>query len=402
MAALLALLLSAALQEPALVYRGARLHPVEGPPIERGLLVVRGRVIEAAGVDVPLPEGARIVDVSGKVIIPGLIDAASRAFLDPADRGPGSPEQEVADGLDFFRRDARELLARGVTTVYASPPGVGQGAIVHLGSAPSILRRRAALHLSISRPGEQSTASARLEAYRQLVQQFEGARTHREAWEKHRKEKKDYETRLAAGEKNLKEPPSPPRDPAKEALARALDGTDGLPVRLEAHKADAIVLALRLAEEFKLRLVLDGATEAAEKGEALAKAKIPVVVGPVLLYGPPGAEMLRHSPACAAALAGAGLPVLAIASFGNDAGPSRFLAEAAGIAVSRGLSRERALEAVTLGAARALGIDAELGSLKKGKRADFVVLRGDPFDLRGVVEQVVVDGAVVYDRGEGP
>ncbi len=398
MPVLLALLLSASLQEPAVVYRGARIHPGEGPPVERGVLVVRGRVVEAVGVDVPLPDGARIVELPGKVIIPGLIDAASRAFLDPADRGPGSPEQEVVDGLDLYRDDGPQLLARGVTTVYVAPPGGGQGAILHLGRTPSVLKRQAALHLSISRPGELSTSSARLESYRQLVQQFEGARVHREVWEKHRKDRKDYETRLAAGEKNLKEPPSPPRDPAKETLSRALDVRDPLPVRLEAHKADAIALALRLAEDFKLRLILEGATEAAELGEALAKAKIPIVVGPVLLYGPPGAELLRHHPGCAAALAGAGVSVLAIGGFGQDAGPSRFLAESAGIAVSHGLARERALDAVTLGAARAVGLDAEIGSLKKGKRADFVVLSGDLFDARRVVVQVVVDGAAVYER----
>ena len=402
MSLLLALLLSAPAQESATVYRGARLHTAEGPPVDRGVLVVRGRVVEAAGVDVPLPEGARVVDLSGKVLIPGLVDAASRAFLDPADRGPGSPEQDVADGLDFFRSDARDLRMRGVTTVYVLPPGPGLGAAVHLGAVPSVLKRRVALHLSLSRPGEVSTASQRLDAYRQLVQLFEGARAHREAWEKHRKEKKDVEAKKAAGEKNLKDPPAPPRDAAKDILVRALDAGDPLPVRLEAHTADAIALALRLAEEFKLRLVLDGATEAFEAAERLAQAKVVVVAGPVLLYGPPPAELLRHTPACAAALARAGLPVLALGSFGRDAGASRFLLESAGAAVSRGLDRERALDAVTIGAARALGLDGEIGSLKKGKRADFVVLSGDPFDPRTVVEKVVVDGLAVHERGEGP
>jgi imidazolonepropionase-like amidohydrolase len=399
---LLALLLSALAQESATVYRGARLHTAEGPPVDRGVLVVRGRLVEAAGVDVPLPDGARIVDLSGKVLIPGLIDAASRAFLDPADRGPGSPEQDAADGLDFFRTDARDLRIRGVTTAYVLPPAPGLGAAVHLGATPALLKRRVALHLSLSRPGEISTASLRLDAYRQLAQLFEGARAHREAWEKHRKDKKDYEAKKAAGEKNLKEPPSPPRDPAKDVLARALDGKDPLPVRVEAHTADAIALALRLAEEFKLRLVLDGATEAAEAAERLVQAKIPVVAGPVLLYGPPPAELLRHSPGCAAALARAGLPVLALGSYGRDAGASRFLLESAGTAVARGLDRDRALEAVTIGAARALGLDGEVGSLKKGMRADFVVLSGDPFDPRTVVEKVVVDGVPVHERGEGP
>ena len=391
MSFLLALLLSA--QEPATAYRGARLHTGEGAPIERGTLLVRGRLIEAVGVDVPLPDGTKVVDLTGKTVIPGLIDAASRAFLDAGDRAAGSPEHDVADALDFFRSDAAELSARGVTTVYIAPAGTGLGAVVRLGAKPSIYKRRAALHLSLSRSGEISTAAGRYEAYRQMTQLLEGARAYREAWDKHEGDKKAHDAKKAAGEKGLKEPAKPARDPAKEVLARALGGADPLRVRMEAHAADSIGYALRLAEEFKLRLILDGATEGFERGAELAKEKTAVVVGPVLRYGPSTAETLRHTPACAAALAAAGVADLAIGSFGNDAGASRFLLEAAGVAASRGLGRERALEAVTIGAARALGLDAEIGSLKKGKRADFVILSGDPFDARTTVERTVVDGA---------
>lgn len=392
----LALLLSLAPQEAATAYRGARLHTGEGAPLERGTLLVRGRVIEAVGVDVPLPDGAKVVDLGGKIVLPGLIDAASRAFLDPADRVAGSPDQDVADAFDFFRFPERELRARGVTTVYVAPVGAGLGAAVRLSARPSLLKRQLALHLSIARGGEISTASARYEAYRQMVQLFEGAKSYREAWSKYEKDRKDVEAKRAAGDKSAKDPAKPARDPAKETLARALDGT--LPVRMEAQCADSIGYALRLAEEFKLKLTLEGGAEAYERAEDLAKAKTAVVVGPVLRYGPPSAETLRQSPACPAALVKAGVPVVALGSFGRDAGASRFLLEAAGEAASRGLDRERALEAVTIGAARALGLDAEIGSLKKGKRADFVVLSGDPFDARTVVERTVVDGAAVYER----
>lgn len=395
MAFWLALLLS---QEPAVVYRGARLHTLEGAPVERGLLVVRGRIIEAVGGEVP--DGARVVDLSGKVVIPGLIDAASRAFLDPADRGPGAPEQDAADALDFFRPDARALAARGVTAAYVGASTPGLGTVVHLGATPVVLKRRAALQLSLARGGEVSTSALRLEAFRQLEQLFEGAKLHKEALEKHARERKAYEAKKAAGEKDLKEPGPAPRDAGKDVLISALEGA--LPVRIEAQTADAVALALRLAETFKLKLVLEGVAEAADAAEAVGRSKAAVVAGPVLLYGPPGAELLRHSTSGAAALAKAGVMTLALGSFGRDAGASRFILEAAGIAASRGLEPGRALEAVTLGAARALGVEAELGSLKKGKRADFVVLSGEPFEARTRVERVVVDGLPVYERGEGP
>lgn len=394
---LLALLLC---QDSVVAYRGARVHGGEGAPLERATLVVRNGRVDALGVDIPLPDGAKVVDLSGKTVLPGLVDAASRAFLDPGDRAGSSPEQDVADALDFFRRDAAELPAWGLTTVYVAPTGSGLGAVVRLGPRAAVFKRQAALHLSLSRDGEVSTAAARYEAYRQAVQALEGARAYREAWEKHEREHKDYEAKKAAGEKNLKEPPRPARDPAKAVLVRALEGT--LPSRLEAHAADSIGYALRLAEDFKLKASLQGGTDAFTRADELAKAKMPVVLGPVLRYEPPSAETLRHTSGCAAALAKAGLGVLALGSFGRDAGASRFLLEAAGAAAAGGLDRERALEAVTLGPARALGLEAEIGSLRKGKRADFVVLSGDPFDARTVVERTFIDGAPVYAREETP
>lgn len=397
LAGLLALLLST--QDPAVAYRGARVYPGDGPALDRATLVVRGRVVEVLGPDVPLPEGAKVVELEGKTILPGLIDAASRGFLDPADRGPGGPEQDVADALDFFRDDALEARARGVTTLYVMPD-VGLGAVVHLGAKPEILRRSAALHLSLARSGEVSTPSGRHDAYRQATALFEGARSYKEAWDKYRKDKKDVDAKKAAGEKGLKDPVKPARDPAKEALVRALDGE--LPLRVEAHAADSIDYALRLAEEFKLRLVLQGATEAFERAERLSTSKAALIVGPVLRYGPPSAETLRHTSGCAAALARAGVAPLAIGSFGRDAGASRFLLDAAGAAVAAGLPRERAIEALTGAAARALGLDAEIGALRKGRRADFIVLSGDPFDPRSRVERTYVDGVLVHGKEGGP
>jgi imidazolonepropionase-like amidohydrolase len=105
-------------------------------------------------------------------------------------------------------------------------------------------------------------------------------------------------------------------------------------------------------------------------------------------------DYLNHSVATASTLVAAGVPV-AIGSFSDGPGGSRFLAESAAYAASRGLTREQALAAITIDAARALGIDATHGSIDKGKAADLVLLRGEPFESGTTVERAWVNGDAV-------
>src|SRR5205814_1474021 len=190
-------------------------------------------------------------------------------------------------------------------------------------------------------------------------------------------------------------PARPRRSPADEVLLDALKGE--LPVRIEAHRVEDLLNALRLADEFRLKLVLEGATEGARLAPELAKRQVPVVWGPTLLGAAPRLETRRHAPESAAALARAGVR-LALVTGAESGLASRFLLENAAAAAGYGLPRDQALRAVTLGAAEILGLDTQLGSLSPGKDADLVVLTGDPFAPTTHVEKVFVDGHLAYPK----
>ncbi len=421
--AVVALLIGAVQERPAITaLRGAKIYTSAGAPIEQGTILLSGGKIAAVGKDLPLPPGARVIDASGKVVIPGIVDAASALFLEPGERAPGSAEQDVLDALDRYPESVGEALENGVTTVYVGPPSSGLvnglGAVLHLDAGRTVAARRSALKLTLgASAGDTSSAAQRYESYAALRQVFEGARQYIEAKEKYRKDleefekKKPPEKKAGATEGKAPEPKAPPPaparpqkprvDPRNEILARAIDPKQPLQVRIEVHTADAIVLALRLADEFKLKVVLEGATEGHLVMAEIRKAGCAVVAGPVFRTGPPGVDHLNHSAGSAAAMVKWGIPV-AIGSFGDaghaGAGAARFMLEAAGMASSRGLSREQALAAVTLEAARVLGVEKSVGSIEKGKRADLAVLSGEPFEAGTVVEQTIVAGETVASR----
>jgi imidazolonepropionase-like amidohydrolase len=245
-------------------------------------------------------------------------------------------------------------------------------------------------------PGETSTVAQRYESYAQIRQALDAAKQYREMWAKYRKDLAEFEQKKPP--EPDKKPAKPKVDPRQESLLRALDAKPAITVRIEAHTADAIGLALKLVEDYQLHAILEGATEAYIVSDAIKKASVPVIVGPVLRVGAPSVDLSNHSVGTAASLVRKGIAV-AIGSFGDEpGGASRFLAEAAALAASHGLTREQAVATITLEAARALGIEKSHGSLEKGKAADLVVLSGEPFDLGTVVDRTFVDGEPFYQR----
>jgi imidazolonepropionase-like amidohydrolase len=394
-------------QPKTTVLRGAKIYTVTGAPLEAATLVIENGRIAAVGKDISGPADATVIDVSGKVLVPGLIDAASRLFLPAGERSAGSAEQNVLDAVDFYQRDYLEAVEQGVTSVYVGPQSLGSvnglGAVLHLDAAHSILLKDAALKLTLGASGgDTSTALERYQSYPQLKQAFEGARQYVETWEKYRKDLAEYEQKKAKKE-DAKEPQKPKVDTRNDVLARALDAKNPLRVRIEVHTADAIALALRLADEFKLHAVLEYVTEGGAAAAAIAKAKTPVVVGPVFRSGVHSVDYLNHSIATASALVAAGVPS-AIGTFGDEraghwgAGSSRFLSDSAALAASRGLTRDQALAAITIEAAKILGIDGTYGSIDKGKAADLVLLSGEPFESGTMVERTWIGGESVPAR----
>jgi imidazolonepropionase-like amidohydrolase len=413
---LLGLLLAVLLQAQdktsvPIALKGAKIYPGSGAALEGAVILVENGKISAVGKDVPIPATAQILDLSGKVVIPGLIDAASRLFLiTEGERSPGSAEQRVLDGFDFYSEAIAEAKAQGVTTVYVGPISGssinGLGAIVHLDGSSEILQKDAALKLTLGASGgDTSSAFERYQSYPPLKQLCENARQYIETADKYRRDLAEYEQAKKDKKPDVKEPTKPKVDVRNEIVARCLDPKQPLIVRIEAHTADALKLALRLIEEFKLNAVLEYATEGGAVAAAIAKAKVPVVSGPVFRLSPYSADYLGHTSATTALLVKAGVSA-AIGSFGDERagqqgpGGSRFLLESAAYAASWGMTREQALDTVTVNAARILGIDKTHGSIEKGKVADLVVLSGEPFEAATRVERTIINGITVSQRGK--
>ena len=195
-----------------------------------------------------------------------------------------------------------------------------------------------------------------------------------------------------------KKEPKPTRNPKLEALVPALDGT--IPVYFAAHRQDDIATALRIAAEFKLKPVIALGTEAYRMADELKKAGVTVVVHPTMQRAASTMETLHGFTGNAAVLADRGVPFTIGTAFEGYVPKVRVLRHEAIVAAACGLGTDRALKAVTLDAAKLLGLDKDYGSIEKGKVADLVLYDGDPFEHTTHVTRTIMNGRIVYDRNE--
>lgn len=370
---------------------GGTVHPVSGPKLEDATVLVRDGKIVAVGKDVRVPEGARRIDATGKVVTPGLVDASTTIGLvevgavgDTRDYAVSSDDPvtaafDVVDGINPASTLIPINRLGGVTTVLAAPRGgliAGRGAVIDLAGSTveeMLVKPRAAMLASYD-AGQ--VGGARGEASLRLREALDDARF----WKAHRGAFDRGASRsLAASRLDL------------EALQPVLDGS--MPLVVHADRASDISAVLRIARDYGLRLVITGGAEAWRVAGQLASARVPVVLEP-LTDAPTDFSHLGARFDNAALLAEAGVPVV-ISTF--DAHNVRNLAFEAGNAVRFGLPWETALRAVTLEPARALGIDEFYGSLEPGKVADVVVWSGDPFELSTEPEAVMIRGRIVPD-----
>jgi imidazolonepropionase-like amidohydrolase len=186
----------------------------------------------------------------------------------------------------------------------------------------------------------------------------------------------------------------PPRDLKLEPLVSALQGD--VPVIMHAVEPMDIEAALRIAEEFDLRLVVSGSTQALEaQARELAERRVPVILGTYYAsINSHTGEQTEFRYETAALLTRHGVKV----AFGGLTGETKFLLINAGIAVQHGMPRGEAIKALTLHPAQMLGVDDRLGSLTAGKDADIVLYRGDPLQITSPVEKAFISGRLVYER----
>jgi imidazolonepropionase-like amidohydrolase len=399
--ALLALAPLAHAQQKVTVYQGARLLPGGTAPIEQGVLVVAGGRIQAVGgPTTPIPDGAIVVDCTGKTITPGLIDASFRPGANPNDLNEQSsevtPHLRALDSLDPEDPAFARARQSGVTAVHVMPGtrnvigGLGCVVKTH-GSDPAAMVLKEDASLRVVMGGEPSMGNRAIRGGSVDSMYYRRPTTRMGVvWEAR---KAFYDAKEAMQQTQGAAPPA--TSPGTEVLTRVLQGK--LAVYTTARSEQDIRTALRLADEFGYKTVIDEAQDAHFVVDELAAAKTTVLLGApsaTVVAGTGGGDGADPRFATVGLLARRGVPFV-ITTGGNLA--SLDLVREAMFAVRCGLSPAQALDAVTILPARLLGIDARTGSLAAGKDADFVVWSHDPLDPAAVAASVHIDGNPVLE-----
>ncbi len=396
---------------PAVVLTNAVIYTGTGDkPIAKGTLIVRGGKIEAVADGGELPAGAEVRDLKGAVVIPGLVDSHSHIGIYPKPAVPAhadgnemsGPVQPGGRALDAVWPDdpgIRMAAAGGVTTANIMP---GSGNVIGGQTVYVKLRGHTIEEMRVTGKlpdGTEVVGGLKMangenpKGYGRTKQQapftrMKVASLQREQFVKAREYQQKWKAYRDGGEKG----PKPDRDIAMEPLVEVLEKKRT--VHFHCHRADDILTAVRLAEEFGFELVLQHGTEGYRVADVLAKKKMPVSV--TLIDSPGGkAETIGLLDENPAILDKAGVPVCI--NTDDFITESRFLLRTAAIAVRGGMSDAAALKALTLTPARVLHLDHRVGSLEKGKDADFVILSGPPFSVYTKVLETWIDGKKVFD-----
>jgi imidazolonepropionase-like amidohydrolase len=398
--------------EPAasgtIALRGGKLLTISHGEIENGVLVMQnGKIIAVGGPSTAIPRDAKVIDVTGMTVYPGLIDSETHLGLTEISADQSTNDQlEASDEImphmhvyDAFHAESALIpVARinGITNAVVAPGAgdtlPGQDSFIQLSGKSAeemILVRDIAMPLNFTGRQRRNEnfqnskyPSTRMGMATQLRQAFIDAQ--------------DYEVRQTAFEKRKtagedKDKPAPPGAPFKrdlklEALLPYLHGQR--PVIVAAEEPNDLLTALGLANEFHLKVVLNHVAHSASLLDKIAATGLPVIIGSIY-EEPKESERYDAVFKMPAELAKRGVKI-AFASY--DAHYVRNLPYTAGYATAFGLPHDTALRAITLSAAEIWGMADKLGSLDTGKQANVVVANGDPLDVKTDVKHVFIGG----------
>ncbi len=367
----------------------ATVYPVTSPPIFDGVVVVEEKKVIAVGGRDILPPEAEIIEAQGRSVIPGLVEAHTHLGIFETHIGwEGSDGDEVGGHLAFpYLRaldainPADEMFLRalsvGVTTALVVPSSltVIGGQTVILKTAPKaavdemVVREPAGMKMAL---GENPKRENAIRQRRFPVTRMGIASTIR---------------KTLVDAQNYREAGSRPRDLGHEAMVKVLERQ--MPIHIHVHRADDIVTALRIVQEFEVDLVIHHGTESYLVAEQIAAAGIPVVYGPIGWWSYKSETRNVHGKHVRELLESGILvtittdaPVIPIQHLDDNFAEIR----------ESGVSAQQILEMLTINSARILGIEDRVGSIEPGKDADLVILEGDPMEPGTRTELVLVEG----------
>jgi imidazolonepropionase-like amidohydrolase len=373
--------------------KAGKILTISGDSITDGVILIEDGKIAEIGTGIEIPEDAAVVDVGKSVVMPGFIDASAvqpiRGDLNEQS-SEITPTLRISDALDPQSKLLKRIVQTGVTTLFVSPGRQnvigGLGVVVKpTGEIPQqmIIKDEAALTVVMDMDPTQGNRIPRREPPTNFYYRRPGTRM-AIIWML-RKSFFDAQQQVDSEQTE---------DPNLAILSSVLK--DEIPIHVNARRAIVIRAALKVADEYGLKLIFQECTEGYKVAGQLAERKIPVVLGPFYYY--PGSmgqyrEGRKVNWNNAGILAEAGVKVAL--SSGGQPGAIDILT-AATFAVRHGMDREEALKAITITPAEILGVADRVGSLEKGKDADIVVLSGDPLNVTTRVEKVILNGKTVY------
>ncbi|MEY4672680.1 MAG: hypothetical protein RL148_464 [Planctomycetota bacterium] len=373
-----------------LAVRAAALHTMAGPVITDGMVLVRGGKIAAVGPasSIEVPAGVEVL--RAEVVLPGLVDARSTVGLSgilnvPHDQdqleksGAVQPELRAVDAFNPREELVAYLREHGITTVHT---GHGPGALVSgqtmvVKTAGRTVERDTLVPLAMvactlgdgARGGGKSPGT-RAKSIAMLREEL-------------------LKARESVARRKEGDPPA--TDLRLEVMQKVVQRE--VPLLVGANRAVDILGALRVAKEFDLRIVIDGGAESYLVFDELRAAGVPVVPHPTMART--SGELANATMTLPKLLAGAGIPFALQSGYEAYVPKTRVVLFEAGAAAAYGLAPERALAAVTIEAARLVGVADRVGSLEVGKDADLALFDGDPLEYTTHCTGVVIDGAVV-------
>ena len=381
-----------------------KINTVTNGIIKRGTILIKDGKIADVGPDIKIPKDAKEINLRGKWVTPGLIDAHCHIGIWEESIGwAGSDGNERTDpitpqvrALDGIKANADEggltaAAENGITTVQVLPGSAnvigGTGVVIK--TAPKttvedmIVVENSGMKVAFGENPRRVYGDQKV-----LPSTRMGVAGIMREWLYKTKNYMEKKERFAD-----KPEKQPDKDLKLEALIPVLKGE--IPMRVHAHRADDVATAIRICEEFGIKMSWEHATEGHRIADYIAEKDIPAVWGPGLNWRSKW-ETRERTFETVKNLVDAGVKVALQTDADN--GKIGFLPIHAALAIRDGLSEEEAWRTITINPAEILGIADRVGSIEKGKDADLRITHGDPLDPRSQVIMVFIDGELVFSR----
>ena len=378
-----------------------RIYTMAGQVLDGGTILMDAGKFTAVGANLAVPADAEVIDAQGMFVMPGIIDAHTHIGIfehgigfEGADGNemahPATPHLRALDAINPLDKAFQGAIAGGVTSLTVAPGSAniigGQvlamktwGQVVD----DMIIQEPLGLKIAFGEnpkrvySGQKKSPSTRMAVAAILRENLVAAR--------------NYMDKLAKAKDDPEK--APDRDLKMEILVKVLKNE--IPLRAHAHRADDIITAIRIAEEFAVNICIEHCTEGHLIADFLAEHGVSAIVGPTLGTRPK-VELVNTTFKTPGILHKAGVKVALTSD--HPVFPVQQLPIQAALAHKDGLPEEEALKAITINAAEIMGISQRVGSIDVGKDADIAIFSGHPFDWKSQVEKTIIDGEVVYER----